>query len=195
MREVIKMLVVLTMVSAVSGLALGFMNKITLDPIAQAEFKFAKEPALKEVLPEYDNDLVKDQFTIKEKDGTDVVVYPAKQGGKIVAVAFESSAKGFGGDVWIMVGIDLEKDILRGIGIVKQSETPGMGARMVEEPFKAQFKKDFPVSSVFAVKADGGKIDALSGATISSRAVCGAINDAFKFYQDNSTQIKNPQAK
>lgn len=194
MLETIKMLVVLTFISAFTGLALGFVNKVTEEPRIQAEFKFAKEPALKEVLPAYENDLVQDQFTIETADGQTITVYPAKIGGEVVAIAFESGGKGFGGLVRLMVGIDLKTNTLRGIGVVAHSETPGLGARVSEDSFRAQFKGTFPVDAILAVKADGGNIDALSGATITSRAVCEAINKAFEIYKTHASELTGGSA-
>lgn len=194
MRETIKMLVVLTLISTITGVSLAFFNQITAEPRIQAEFKFAKEPALKEVLPAYENDLVKDQFTIETADGQSITVYPAKVGGKVVAIAFESSGKGFGGPVRIMVGIDINTNVLRGIGVVAHSETPGLGARVAEDSFRTQFKGTFPVDSILAVKADSGTVDALSGATITSRAVCSAINSAFGLYKDHISEMAGSAA-
>jgi len=192
MREIIKMLVVLTLISTTTGLALGVVNKLTEEPRRQAEFKFAKEPALKEVLPDYENDLVADSFVLQKQDGSEVTIYPAKQGGEVVAVGFETSATGFGGDVRLMVGIDLRDQSLRGFGVIAHSETPGLGARLTEQWFKDQFKDGkFPVDSVLALKSDGGTIDAISGASITSGAVCRAINSAFEFFRKNQEEMGN----
>ncbi|MFC1474438.1 RnfABCDGE type electron transport complex subunit G [bacterium] len=189
MREIVKMLVVLTLISSASGLGLGMFKQMTNDPIIQAEFKYAKEPALKEVLPEYDNDLVEDSFEIEMEGGDPVTIYPAKKDGNLVAVGFESKASGFGGPVRIMLGIDTETKALRGIGIVAHAESPGLGAKIIEESFRKQFREGYDVSSVLKVKPDGGKVDALSGATISSRAVCDAINSAFELYTGREAEI------
>ncbi len=187
MGEIMKMMVVLTLISVVSGVALGTMNEVTRDPIIQAEFKFAKEPALKEILPEYDNDLVADKFEIVSGEKI-VTVYPAKQNGKVVALGYESSAKGVNGDIRIMVGIDLEKNVLRGIRVVAHSETPGLGARITEAAFSRQFD-NIPLGAPVKVKPDGGQVDAISGATISSRGTCEAVEAAFKFFEEHKAEL------
>ena len=109
--------------------------------------------------------------------------------GQPSAVAFETSGKGFGGDVGLMVGIDVKNDKLLGVSVTTHGETPGMGARAKTDPgFVAQFK-GLGLKQTFKVTQDGGTINALSGATITSRAVCSASDEAVKLYKTLKPQL------
>ena len=104
-------------------------------------------------------------------------------------MVFESSGKGFGGDVGMVVGVDLDTDKILGVGVTTHSETPGVGARAKTDPkFTAQFK-GMPLEEDFKVKSDGGQIDALSGATITSRAVSAGVTAAGKLYKELKPEI------
>jgi electron transport complex protein RnfG len=188
-RDIINMVVVLGLICAVSGLALSGVYTITKEPIELSRLKNVKEPAVKTVLKGYDNDPIKDRVTIpvgKDKYGRPVnlIAFPAKKGGKTFAVAFESSDKGYGGPIDIMVGLDVDKTSLTGISILKHSETPGLGARIVEDDFRNSFvdqslEKDLSVDD----------IDAISGATFSSKGVVGAVNKARTLYEKYKDQM------
>jgi len=103
--------------------------------------------------------------------------------GKRNTVAFETFGKGFGGELGVIVGVNLENDEIIGVGVTTHSETPGVGSRAKTDPdFATQFK-GLSILDPFKIKTDGGQIDALSGATISSRGVCGAVVEAGEIYK------------
>ena len=191
MRDIIKMLVVLTAICAVSGFLLALVHDVTREPIEYSRLKFIKEPAVKSVLTGYQNDPIKDRLVIpmgKDKKGKPVklIVFPAKKDGKTFAVAFESSAQGYHGPIGVMMGVDLNKKKLTGISIVSHSETPGLGARIVEPNFTDSFK-DKPMDKELGV----GDISALSGATLSTKGVVAAINNGqgiLNKYRDKMVQ-------
>jgi len=82
-----------------------------------------------------------------------------------------------------MVGVNVETDKIVGIGVTTHSETPGLGAMAKDDPgFAAQFK-GFSITKPIKVTNDGGQVNAISGATITSRAVCAAATDAGNIYQ------------
>ncbi len=86
-----------------------------------------------------------------------------------------------------MVGINVKDDKLIGVGVTTHSETPGMGARAKTDlGFVAQFK-GLTLGKPFKVTADGGSINALSGATITSRAVSAATTDADEIIPEAET--------
>ena len=98
-------------------------------------------------------------------------------------MAFEIFGKGYGGAMGVIVGVNLENDEIIGVGVTTHSETPGVGSKAKTDPdFTAQFK-GLSILDPFKVKTDGGQIDALSGATISSRGVCGALVEAGEIYK------------
>ncbi|MGD9062068.1 MAG: FMN-binding protein, partial [Desulfobacterales bacterium] len=105
------------------------------------------------------------------------------------AVTFETSGKGYGGDVGLMVGIDVTNNQIVGVGVTTHAETPGMGAKAQTDPsFVAQFR-ELPLDQPVNVTTDGGNINAISGATITSRAVTSATNDALKIFEKAKPQL------
>jgi electron transport complex protein RnfG len=97
---------------------------------------------------------------------------------------------GYGGEVGLMVGIDVKEDKLVGVGVTTHAETPGMGARAQTDPsFVAQFE-DLSLEDPFKVTQDGGNINALSGATLTSRAVSSAATEASTIYKKLKPQIE-----
>ena len=106
------------------------------------------------------------------------------------AVAFETFGKGgYGGDVGLMVGVDVKEDKLIGAGVTTHAETPGMGAKAKTDPsFVAQFQ-DLAVNEPIKVTNDGGTINVISGATMTSRAVSSAATEATQIFQQLKPQI------
>jgi electron transport complex protein RnfG len=188
MRELIKMVIVLTVLSAFSGGLLAGLRMSTAAQIENQQLKFVKGPAIKQILEGASNDPIVDRFKIAE-DGVDHSFFVGKFDGKANTVAFESFGKGYGGEVGLMVGVDVENDKIIGAGVTTHSETPGLGARAKEDPsFVSQFK-GYAITQPAKVTADGGQINAMSGATITSRAVCSAVTDAGEVYQKLKPQI------
>ena len=102
-----------------------------------------------------------------------------KDGADNVGYVFTSGAKGYGGTVSVMVGVDNE-GVITGIEILSHDETPGLGANSTKPEFQEQFAGQ-PADGTVAVEKDGGSIVALTGATITSRAVSEGVNAAAKF--------------
>lgn len=185
MRDLIKMVVVLTVICGASGFVLSYVDQVTKAPREYQLLKYVKEPSIKAVLPEYDNDPIKDRVELKtgtDKEGQPIVktVFPAKEGGKVVAVAFDSNATGYHGPIDIMVGINADGKFT-GLSIMTHTETPGLGARVVEPAFTSQFN-GLQLSGELKVAAEGGKVNAVSGATISSKGVVAAARQALELF-------------
>jgi electron transport complex protein RnfG len=171
------MVIVLTVVSLVSALALAFTYSGTKEAIAQVEVKRTLA-ALKQVLPEFDNDPAAEKIPAAGDEETEI--YPAKKDGQTVGTAIKTfTDKGFAERIWLMVGFDTENKIIN-ISVLKQKETPGLGTKMKEPKFRDQFKGIDPAAFKISVKKDGGQVDAISAATISSRAFCDAVNKAYQ---------------
>ena len=180
MREIAHMIIVLMAATMVSGAGLAAINKVTAPAIEEQILKNKKAPAIAEILEGYDNDPVGERVTIPVGDA-EIVVFPAKKGGELFGVAIEGAGKGYGGDVNVIVGIDVkEEGRLYGIGITGHAETPGLGARCSEDAFRGQFT---------GTQWDGKSLDAITGATITSNAVRDAINQAVDSYNSNKDQI------
>ncbi len=187
MREIINMVLVLTVLSSFSGGILASVRNSTLVAIENQQLKYQKAPAIKKILASAENDPLVDRFKVKDGD-KEVSVFVGKIDGKYKAVTFEGFGSGFGGDIGVMVGVDISNDKLIGIGVTTHTETPGIGSRAQTDPgFPAQFA-DLEFGE-FKVKGDGGKIDALSGATITSRGVCTAVSEAKKMYSRIKPEI------
>lgn len=149
--------------AAVAGVV-SFVRVLTL-PRAEANLRETKRIAIADIFGIEDPEFV-------EEDG----FYLVRQNGAPVGYCVESTAAGFGGDLTLMVGYGIDETIL-GVRIVSHSETPGVGAKVKDDP--AHLQQYVGKSGELTLKKDGGTdIDAISGATISSRAVNAAINQA-----------------
>jgi electron transport complex protein RnfG len=165
------MVLSLLLICSIMAGALALVYGATKDPIAQADIKVVNE-AVKEVVPAYDNDPNADQW---EADG--LVFYPAKMNGELVGTAVKTfTDKGFSGHFEIMVGF-LPDGTIYNSKVLSHKETPGLGSKMSDPKFHDQFNNMKPQGNL-SVKKDGGTIDAITAATISSRAYCDAINRA-----------------
>ena len=179
MRDIIRMILILTILGAFSGGGLAIVRSSTAAKIEVQQLTFVKGPAIKEILEGCSNNPIVDRFKLKEGD-TEHSFFVGVFDGKPSGVAFETTGKGFGGNIGVMIadcggvmiGVDLSTDKLLGLGITTHSETPGLGARAKTDPtFRRQFK-GMSIEEPFKVKADGGDVDAVSGATVTSRGVC-----------------------
>ena len=171
---------------------LALVNVATRDTIAQAETK-AKVEAIKEIVPAFDNNPYEEQDTVAlESEPRPLIVYPAMQGGQPVGYAIETyTDAGFAGHIDVMVGFDMQSQIV-GFKVLKHEETPGLGAK-IQEWFTSPAPSadlirdvrglDMSQASPLKVSKDGGKVDAITAATISSRAFIDALERAYRVYQ------------
>jgi Na+-translocating ferredoxin:NAD+ oxidoreductase subunit G len=175
----INMVVVLFIITLVAGLSLGYVNDMTLAPKAKAKLA-RKVEALKSVLPAFDNDPVSEVTKVAtglSKDSTEL--YPAFMDRSFVGAAVTGvSEKGYSGVVRIMVGFRPDGKI-EDIVVLEQKETPGLGTKMKGDKFLRQFRGKDPAAFDLNVAKDGGEVDALAGATISSRAFTEAAREAY----------------
>lgn len=181
----LNMTAVLFGITLVASAGVGVVNMITVEPIAAAKAA-ATTAALSEVLPPFD-ETATEQMTIDELP---ITVYTATKSGEVAGYAVESMTKqGFNGVVRLMVGFTPEGTIYN-VNVLEQAETPGLGTKMAEEgnPLLRSVKGQNPadkklVDGRLAVTKDGGDVDALTAATISSRAYIDAINRAWSVYR------------
>lgn len=183
------MVAVLFGITLVASAGVGVVNMITVEPIAQSK-QAATTAALTEVLPPFD-ETTSEELTIDEMP---ITVYTATKGGVVAGYAVQSMSKlGFGGAVRMMVGFDLDGRVVN-INVLEQTETPGLGTKMCDEgnpllgSVKGQRLEDKQlVDGKLAVRKDGGDVDALTAATISSRAYVDAVNRAWMAYKSVAT--------
>jgi len=171
------MILSLLLISLVLSAALSAVYTVTKKPISIAQQKKVND-AIALVVPAFDNDPVKEMYKV---DG--IELFPAKKEGKLVGTAIKSfSDRAFSGNISIMVGL-LPDGSIKNISILEQKETPGLGTKMAEPKFKDQFNTKNPESFNLKVKKDGGNVDAITAATISSRAFCDATQKAYDAYK------------
>lgn len=182
----VNLLLTLTIVTLVAGLSLGYVYQWTKEPIAQAQM--AKQlKAIESVVQGYDNNPVLEKYKVATPDGKDSLeFFPAKKGEELIGMAIKTkSSKGYSGDIWIMVGFNMTGEI-QNIFVIEHKETPGLGSKMTTPPFVNQFLGKNPEQMNLKVKKDGGDVDAITGATISSRAYSQAIQLAFDTFKSSS---------
>lgn len=185
----VKMVVVLTVLTAFSGGLLASIRDSTLEQIEMQQLTFVKGPAIKVIMEGAENDPITDRFKIKDGE-KEYSVFVGKFDGKANTVALEDFAEGYGGPVGVIVGINMDKDEVLGVQVSTHAETPGLGARAKDDPnFVSQFRGG-NIKDPFKVAKDGGRINALSGATITSRAVCQAASSAGSVYQTLKPKIQ-----
>jgi electron transport complex protein RnfG len=174
------MVLVLFCITLISSACVGLVNMITVDPIAKAK-EAAVKAALAAVLPEFDT-TEKSEHTADELS---IIAHKATKSGKVVGYAIETATKsGFSGMIKMMVGFDTKGTIIN-INVLEQNETPGLGAKMTEEgnPLLASIKGKSASKFNFKVRKDGGEVDALTAATISSRAYAEAVARAYQVFE------------
>ena len=193
LREILRMVLVLTLVTGTWGGLLSLVQMATEDQIQYQRIKNIKAPALRQAVSvSYDNDPIKDRKTIvvgQDSKGNPVenTFFYAKKDGQLQAVALESSASGYEDQVGVMLSIKVQDGTLDGIAITTHSETPGVGTRAFEsKDFMSQFT-DKPLSTNFSPQ--GGQMDAVSGATYSSNAVMNAVHKGVKLYMEHKSKI------
>ncbi len=181
--SLINMLLTLVLVTAISGLVLGFVYEATKGPIEKSKLA-KKNRAIENVVPVFDNQPVAEKFGVP-MDGDTIVFYPAKKGGEIVGYAIETyTKKAFSGTFKLMVGL-LPDGTINNIAVLEHKETPGLGDKMEKKKseWSVQFNGKHPDSFKLMVKKDGGDVDAITASTISSRAYCDAVIRAYNAFK------------
>lgn len=184
MKENIKLGLILLLITGIAGLLLGGAYEITKAPIA-ASIEADKQAAMKEILP------MADEFSkadVKIEGNKKIFeVNAGLKGTKITGYAIKVAPKGYSGPVEIMVGISNEGKVT-GIKILSHTETPGLGANAPNPKFSDQYK-DKPTKDklqvVKTVPSKENQIQAITGATITSKAVTLGVNDAIDFYNSS----------
>lgn len=178
MSKIIKPAAVLLIVCVIAAGLLGYVNMITTAPIEAQDAK-AKQESMTAVLPDATSFGEENEVT----DGSITSVTPALDAdGNEIGYAVAMTTKGFSAGLKLMYGIDTEGNIT-GLSVVDCSnETPGLGANAANESFYSQFTGK---NGNVAVTKDGGDIEALTGATITSRAVANAATEAIEYVTEN----------
>lgn len=185
----LNMTAVLFGITLVASAGVGAVNLITEEPIARAK-EAATVAALNEVLPAFDRTVPAEMMI----DEMPITVYTATKEGAVTGYAVQTMTKqGFGGAVRMMVGFTPAGEVVN-VNVLEQTETPGLGTKMADEgnPLLGsiqgqRLEEKKLVDGKLAVTKDGGDVDALTAATISSRAYVDAINRAWMAYKSAVT--------
>lgn len=165
-KEFIRLSGMLFIITLVAAFVLAGVNAITKEKIAESE-KNTSIQAMKVLFPEADefkeiNESVNESF----KDG------------QSIGFCVNTAPKGYGGEIKLLVGIDNENKVT-GIEVLSHSETPGLGAKSTGDSFKSQFKgKETDLNVVKTQTQNPGEVQAITGATVTSRAVADGIREA-----------------
>lgn len=154
-------IVFLTLIVLISVSLLLYINTFTSE-IVETQKQAKIKAALEQIFPE---------LTGFEEDGEIFIIY---EGDDIAGYTFIASGSGYSGVISMLVGINIDYAI-RNVAILSHTETPGLGSKITEEAFTAQFIG--LGTDEIALSKDNGKIDAITGASISSRAVTEAIQE------------------
>ena len=168
MKYILKLTVTLLLITAVVAGLLGLVNSLTANKIAENTAKKANE-AMQAVLPSASYEALE-----VNKEGVSEAY--KSENGYVVRV----SANGFGGAIDLMVGVDFEGKVT-GVSVISHAETASLGAECTREDFRTQF---IGISDAPKVVKDGGAIEALTGATVTSRAVSNAVALALEFVKE-----------
>jgi Na+-translocating ferredoxin:NAD+ oxidoreductase subunit G len=172
------MVLSLTLISLGASACLGYVYEKTKKPIELSVLN-KKLDAIKQVVPEFNNNPNLEMYKLPTGEGDSLEIYPAKKDSVLVGYAVNTNTKkGFGGDINLMAGFKPDGTIIN-ITVLDQKETPGLGTKMTETRFKDQFNDKNPSDYKLKVKKDGGPVDAITAATISSRAFCDALQRAY----------------
>lgn len=178
----LNMVLTLFLVAAIAALALGGVYVVTKAPIALAKKK-KLEAAIKAVLPTFDS--ITTKMVANPNGGDSLTFYTASENDKVIGTAIKTSTmKGFSGKIELMVGF-LNDGIINNTAVLTSKETPGLGDKMdiKKSDFPVQFEGKNPANFKLKVTKDGGDVDAITAATISSRAFCDAVETAYTTFE------------
>jgi electron transport complex protein RnfG len=189
MKEIIRSCYVLVVIGAVCAVAMAFVDQKTRDPI-EASGQAAKIEPAKTLFPGFDNNPVRDAVVVRLGPKDSTIFYRFMKSGKMMGAAFTVTApSGYGGPIEILVAVD-PTAVIRGIEILSQKETDGLGSKITLPQFKEQFEgKSINDPANWTVERDGGPFKQVTGATISSRAVTSAIAGGLEVLESHKDTV------
>jgi electron transport complex protein RnfG len=180
------------------GITATYLVQYSSAPRIEAEQRRIDSHNLLDLLPadRYDNQPLEQPLHLDNTALTNSTLlsgYLASKAGQPAAVLLRSQTIGYAGAIDLLIAIDANGKLL-GVKTLKQSETPGLGARIADWPnawlqgFTGRSLNE-PAASGWALKKDQGQFDQITGATITSRAVINAIHDALRYFDEHSHQL------
>lgn len=175
MKEILKLGAILFIITAVCSGLLGLVNSITQPIIAQKK-EATKQEAMKVLIPEAETFVMINEI---EEEGIEEL-YVAQKGKEYLGSVAKVAPEGYGGAIEILVGVDINQAVT-GIQILTHTETPGLGANVNNDGFRMQFVGKKAPLQVVKGSASSEEISAITGATITSRAVTEGVNQAVQY--------------
>lgn len=172
-------------------------NLATRDAIAE-RLREDLRASLSQVIPDsvHDNDLLAHPLAFKDETNAPLTIYRGTRDGKLTALAWEISGKGYAGDIRLVLGVDTSGRIL-GVRVLQHAETPGLGDNI--EVSRSDWILGFnnlsignPPIEKWKVKKDGGQFDSFSGATITPRGVVAAVRHGLVFFRSHKAALTSP---
>ena len=179
MKHILKPALSLLIIAAITTSLLALVYSLTLEPIANQRKK-AQEKTMKAIMP------AAAEFREIQTEKTKNMdrVFEGRTGEEILGYIIELSPAGYSGDINMMVGILKKEHEIAGMRIIKHTETPGLGALAVKEKFYSKYdKRKLVPLRVVRNSAGENEIEAITGATITSRAITNAVNEAIEWYK------------
>lgn len=188
--EMSSLIIVMLVVSLISATFLSIVHHITKKPIQEAQNKMIADSIREVVTTEFDNNPYAEKINVK-RGKERFTLYPARKDGYVTSIVMKSfSNKGYGGRMDILVSFLLDGTI-GGYKVMMHKETPGLGSKVNEPSFRKNIIGKNPADGKFKVRQDGGEVDAITGATITSRALIDAIQKAYNGYLKFNTGNKD----
>jgi len=188
MRDIGRLVLVLGLIGILSASALSYVRTSLAPRIEHQEDFYVRGPALARLFDQPAADLLANKLKVLV-GGREYPVFFCREDGRVTGLAIEAAGHGgYGGDIVLMIGIDLVQHKILGVEIVSHSETPGVGAQVERASFRAQWE-GLAVDQPVALRTAGGQIDAITGATFSSRAVVAGTNLVIEILREHATEI------
>ena len=189
MREISKLVLVLSLICGISAAALTIVRVSLEERIDMQNDFYVRGPALEQLFQKPANDVLKNKVAFAIDDITCPIFYMT-EADRITGLAIEAPGKGgYAGDIIIMIGVDTEAEKIIGLEIIQHSETPGVGSNIEKVSFRKQWN-NLLINELVELRAHGGTIDAISGATYSSNAVVDGTNRIKNIINEHLDEIE-----
>ena len=188
MREIAKLVLVLGLICSLSAASLAYLRTSLAPRIERQSDFYVRGPALERLFERPADELLSQKIVISSGE-REYPVFFLREEGEVTGLAIEAAGRGgYGGDIVIMIGLDLRTGKMLGVEIVSHSETPGLGAQVEKPSFRKQWR-GLGLDTSPSLRSAGGQMDAISGATFSSTAMIEGTKQVVELIRDHKTDI------
>jgi len=188
MRDIVKLVVVLSLICGISAGSLTLVRESLAERIEKQNDLNIRGPALERLFKQPADELLDHKVTLQIEDYTYPVFY-IQSDDKVTGLAIEAPGTGgYGGDIVVMIGLDMTSNRMVGIEIIQHNETPGVGSQVEKAAFRKQWI-NLAIYEPVTLTSQGGKIDAISGATYSTKAVVAGTNKIIDLIKSHKDEI------